>query len=120
ALFRRRTYPDLQEVLPLGLGDVIRNCWSESYSAAEQIPHDLRKTLPIFTVSQLIFRRFGSPPETTTLLPLNQIAVNDLPPSIFSSLYFFRNPKNLGSVSRLSNPDTRPSHLIIAGRVHAQ
>lgn len=44
-LFRSRKYPDLQELSPPGLGDIIRNCWSERYTVVEQLIHDLRKIL---------------------------------------------------------------------------
>jgi serine/threonine protein kinase len=51
ALFRSHTYPDLQGLSPPGLGDIIRSCWSERYTVAEQIVYDLHKILQDFAGS---------------------------------------------------------------------
>ncbi|KAH7364053.1 kinase-like domain-containing protein [Rhexocercosporidium sp. MPI-PUGE-AT-0058] len=53
ALFRSHTYPDLQQLSPPGLGEIIRRCWSERYAVAEQVVCDLRKVLPDFACSAL-------------------------------------------------------------------
>ncbi|KAG4428243.1 hypothetical protein IFR05_016274 [Cadophora sp. M221] len=53
ALFRSYTYPDLQQLSPLGLSEIIRRCWSERYADAEQVVCDLSKVLPDFACSAL-------------------------------------------------------------------
>jgi serine/threonine protein kinase len=53
ALFRSHTYPDLQQLSPPRLGEIIRRCWSERYADAEQVVCDLSKVLPDFTCSAL-------------------------------------------------------------------
>lgn len=87
-LFRSQTYPDLQELSPLGLADIIKNCWSGRYTVVEQIVHDLSKTLLILILSLLIIRSVNSPSEATTFLPLSQGAVSYHSPITLSSLFF--------------------------------
>lgn len=74
ALFRSRTYPNHQELSPPGLGDIIRSCWSERYVVAEQVV-------------------LSSSPVATTLVPLGQVAVNDLIPLNLCALYLSLHPE---------------------------
>jgi serine/threonine protein kinase len=67
ALFRSQTYPDLQNLSPPGLGDIIRSCWLERYAVAEQVVCDLRKILLMFRLSLLILRRLSSSPGPRSL-----------------------------------------------------
>ena len=53
SLFRSHTYPDLQQLSPPGLGEIIRSCWSERYAVAEQVVCDLGKVLLDFAGSAL-------------------------------------------------------------------
>ena len=93
ALFRSRIYPDLQELSPPGLGDIIRSCWSERYVNAEQVVCDLRRIMLVFRRSLLILRRLSSSPGATTLVPLGQVAVNDLFPLNLCALYLSPYPE---------------------------
>jgi serine/threonine protein kinase len=108
SLFRSQTYPNLQEVLPHGLGDIIGKCWSERYTFAEQIIHDLRKVLLIFTVALLIFRRLNSLSGARILFALNQVITNDFSLWNFGSLYSSRNLEE-----RLATLKSRSKHLCL-------
>ena len=101
-LFCSRTYPDLQELSLPGVGDIIRSCWSERYVVAEQIVCDLRKIVLVFRRSLLIFHRLSFSPGATTLVPLDQVVINDLIPLNLCTLYLSLHPEE-----RLAMPTPR-------------
>jgi serine/threonine protein kinase len=93
SLFRSQAYPDLQELSPPGLGDIIRSCWLERYAVAEQVVCDLRKILLVFRRSLLRLCRLSSSPRATTLVRLDEAAVNDLSLLNLCALYFSLHPE---------------------------